>query len=212
MFTDFPKIMVWHFHVPETQMSGMINFLHHRQNSRLIGFRDIKNHGIENLFFTVTIFNFLTRIAKFRCTIVLSEFQLNQCPDSLHGINRIRSFKSKPETFFLVETQLRNIRPHIFFPRNNTDSVCIIKCFFRIHHDRRHKITSSVQCASHLLVSYLRRIKSDTISSRLSADAESSSLVADTSSEVAELDCTTPFTCSTASEICFTDSACLSEI
>lgn len=42
MFTDFPKIMVWHFHVPETQMSGMINFLHHRQNSRLIGFRDIK--------------------------------------------------------------------------------------------------------------------------------------------------------------------------
>ena len=108
MFTDFPKIMVWHFHVPETQMSGMINFLHHRQNSRLIGFRDIKNHGIENLFFTVTIFNFLTRIAKFRCTIVLSEFQLNQCPDSLHGINRIRSFKSKPETFFLVETQFRS--------------------------------------------------------------------------------------------------------
>ena len=46
MFTDFPKIMVWHFHVPETQMRGMINFLHHRQNSRLIGFRDIKNHRI----------------------------------------------------------------------------------------------------------------------------------------------------------------------
>ena len=82
--------------------------------------------------------------------MVLSEFQLNQCPDSLRWI--IIKYGASMQTrnlLFFVETQFRVTSGRIYSSNSNdTDSGIYNKMFLRIHHDRRHKITSSLQCAS----------------------------------------------------------------